>query len=104
MSILGKAALHNGRFHYGTCFGGDKVEGVCEELISAGFNYLGKDMLISGITGNSLSSYIYFGPVYYQKLKHMVMDKMHARARGPRYETFLYKCTIFICINCLELC
>lgn len=60
------------------------MEDLCEDLVAAGYNYLGKDMLTSGITGEPLSAYIYFGPVYYQKLKHMVVDKMHARAKGPR--------------------
>jgi DNA-directed RNA polymerase III subunit RPC2 len=41
-------------------------------------------MLYSGISGEPLQVYIFMGPVFYQKLKHMVMDKMHARARGPR--------------------
>ena len=57
---------------------------VTEELCSYGFNFLGKDTLTSGITGEPIAAYIYFGPLYYQKLKHMVLDKMHARARGPR--------------------
>lgn len=66
-----------------------QVADVCEELAARGFNYLGKDMLTSGITGQPLSAYIYFGPIYYQKLKHMVLDKMHSRARGPRLAKFL---------------
>lgn len=85
MELLGsKAGVLRGQFHYGTAFGGDKVADYCEDLLNCGFNYLGKDYLTSGVTGEPLTAYIYMGPVYYQKLKHMVLDKMHARSRGPR--------------------
>ena len=82
--LAGKAGVLDGKFHYGTAFGGDKVEDVSADLIRHGFNYAGKDYVTSGITGEPLQAYIYFGPVYYQKLKHMVLDKIHARSRGPR--------------------
>eukprot|EP00039_Didymoeca_costata_P008121 m.108328 g.108328 ORF g.108328 m.108328 type:complete len:1159 (+) comp13958_c0_seq4:354-3830(+) len=89
--LAGKAGVLNGKFHGGTAFGdqeeskhASRVEDVCEELVKRGYNYRGKDFLTSGITGEPMSAYIFFGPVYYQKLKHMVIDKMHARARGPR--------------------
>lgn len=82
--ISGKAGVLNGSLEYGTCFGGSKIEEMSQILIDKGFSYSGKDMLYSGITGECLQAYIFFGPIYYQKLKHMVLDKMHARARGPR--------------------
>lgn len=82
--ISGKAGVLNGSLEYGTCFGGSKLEDMSKILIEKGFSYSGKDMLYSGITGECLQAYIFFGPIYYQKLKHMVLDKMHARARGPR--------------------
>ncbi|CAI4776229.1 CLN_G0051220.mRNA.1.CDS.1 [Saccharomyces cerevisiae] len=82
--ISGKAGVLNGTLEYGTCFGGSKLEDMSKILVDQGFNYSGKDMLYSGITGECLQAYIFFGPIYYQKLKHMVLDKMHARARGPR--------------------
>ncbi|ODM89004.1 DNA-directed RNA polymerase III subunit RPC2 [Orchesella cincta] len=82
--LAGKAGLLDGCQHYGTAFGGSRVEDIGEDLIRHGYNYEGKDFFYSGITGEPLVGYIYSGPVYYQKLKHMVMDKMHARARGPR--------------------
>lgn len=82
--LAGKAGVLDGKFHYGTAFGGDKAADMSEDLVKCGFNYAGKDYLTSGVTGEPLSVYIFFGPVYYQKLKHMVIDKMHARSKGPR--------------------
>ena len=35
-------------------------------LIENGFSYARKDMLTSGITGESMEAYVYFGPIYYQ--------------------------------------
>ena len=45
---------------------------------------LSVDILTDGCTGKPLNAFIFMGPVYYQKLKHMVLDKMHGRPRGPR--------------------
>lgn len=87
--IGSKAGVLAGRHFYGTAFGepsglADTVEAISATLVQHGFSYSGKDFLTSGITGEPLQAYIFMGPVYYQKLKHMVLDKMHARARGPR--------------------
>lgn len=85
MELLGgKAGVCDGKFRYGTAFGGDSVQSYGEVLRRHGFHYAGKDFVTSGITGEPMAAYIYFGPIFYQKLKHMVMDKMHARHRGPR--------------------
>jgi len=87
--VAGKAGVLHGHQAYGTAFGeefgnADKVTECCKALVERGFSYCGKDLLTSGTSGEPLLNYIFFGPIYYQKLKHMVMDKMHARARGPR--------------------
>eukprot|EP01070_Trichotokara_eunicae_P004727 Trichotokara_eunicae@DN412_c0_g1_i1.p1 len=82
--IAGKSALLDGRFKYGTAFGGTTAKEIGSILMQKGFHYSGKEYLQSGITGEALETYVFVGPIYYQKLKHMVQDKMHARGRGPR--------------------
>ncbi|KAI1301803.1 DNA-directed RNA polymerase III subunit RPC2 [Halotydeus destructor] len=82
--VAGKSAMIEGKYHDGTAFGGTTIDEITEIMVRKGYNYHGKELLISGITGELLSGYIFFGPIYYQKLKHMVMDKVHGRSRGPR--------------------
>jgi DNA-directed RNA polymerase III subunit RPC2 len=87
--VSGKAGVFAGRQGYGSAFGegpgnADKVDVVCAELVTNGYSYVGKDSFTSGISGEPLQGFVFAGPVFYQKLKHMVMDKMHARAKGPR--------------------
>eukprot|EP00923_Selenidium_pygospionis_P019802 GHVN01034482.1.p1 GENE.GHVN01034482.1~~GHVN01034482.1.p1 ORF type:complete len:1175 (+),score=167.39 GHVN01034482.1:2013-5537(+) len=82
--IAGKSAVLDGVFKYGTAFGGTKVDEIGKILMANGYHYNGKEYLTSGITGEALETYIFVGPIFYQKLKHMVQDKIHARGRGPR--------------------
>ncbi|KAJ2764369.1 DNA-directed RNA polymerase III complex subunit Rpc2, partial [Coemansia nantahalensis] len=82
--VASKAGAVKGELQYGTCFGGSRMEDMCRVLVENGFSYTGKDYVTSGITGEPVGAYIFNGATYYQRLKHMVADKMHARARGPR--------------------
>jgi DNA-directed RNA polymerase III subunit RPC2 len=45
---------------------------------------LGDEFFTDGITGKPLRVFAFFGPCYYQRLRHQVIDKVHARAKGPR--------------------
>ena len=60
----------------------DKVFG--DLLTKVGFSSTGNEIMYNGMTGEQLETEIYFGPTYYERLKHMVKDKINYRARGPR--------------------
>ena len=54
-----------------------------EQLLAAGYNYYGNEPMYSGITGQEFAADIYIGVVYYQRLRHMVLDKFQVRTTGP---------------------
>jgi DNA-directed RNA polymerase III subunit RPC2 len=80
--IGGKAGCFEGGVKDGTAFSGDKLEDLSKILMKNGFSYNGKDTLISGTSGQYINCYVFSGPIFYQRLKHMVADKIHARSTG----------------------
>lgn len=86
-SMAGKAGACHGRFQDATPFQFDEHHRVIDffgdQLKSAGYNYYGTETMYSGVTGEPLHCDIYFGLVYYQRLRHMVSDKSQVRSTGP---------------------
>ena len=82
-TLLGKVLLELGMFGDGTSFGNLDVKTITEQLLNLGYESYGNELLYNGLTGEQLETNIFIGPVFYQRLKHMVNDKQHSRSIGP---------------------
>ncbi len=84
MEILaGKLAAVKGDFVRATAFEGVSVDEIKDNLHRLGFQKYGRETMYDGRTGEKLLSDVFVGIAFYQKLHHLVNDKIHARARGP---------------------
>jgi DNA-directed RNA polymerase II subunit RPB2 len=82
--IMGKACCQLGTMGDATPFNGATVEDLAEVLESYGMERYGNEVLYDGRTGVQITTEIFMGPTFYQRLKHMVEDKMHTRGgNGP---------------------
>ncbi len=81
--VAAKAGSIEGRFMDGTSFEGDPVSEAKALLEANGFTSSGKEKMYDGRTGKAYEVEIFNGVIYYHKVRHMVANKLHARARGP---------------------
>ena len=81
--VAGKGACASGKLIDASPFTGLTVKELCDQLHAWGMQRHGNEQLYSGFTGRPINAKIFMGPVFYQRLRHMVDDKIHARGRGP---------------------
>lgn len=81
--LLSKVATLKGMEGDATPFTEVTVDSVSNLLREHGYQSRGFEVIYHGHTGRKLRAQVFFGPTYYQRLRHMVDDKIHARARGP---------------------
>jgi DNA-directed RNA polymerase II subunit RPB2 len=86
-TLLGKAAALTGSIGNGTPFmnEGNPAESIGKILQDQyGYEKLGNEYMYNGQTGKMMESYVFIGPVYGMRLKHMVEDKWNARGEGRK--------------------
>jgi DNA-directed RNA polymerase II subunit RPB2 len=81
---MGKSCSMLGTYGDATPFTGLTIEDIAKTLDMCGMERYGNEILYNSRTGEQINTEIFMGPTYYQRLKHMVEDKMHSRAaNGP---------------------
>lgn len=83
--VLSKCCAIDGFFGNATPFTSSStnvVDSICDHLGKRGFERHGYEKMYNPYTGERMDAMIFIGPTYYQRLKHMVSDKMHSRAKG----------------------
>lgn len=84
-TLVGKAGACVGSRMDSTPFQNYSVEEIGRILQQyCGWEHQGNEVLYHGRTGKQIECTIFMGPTYYLRLRHMVSDKIHARAEGPR--------------------
>ncbi|MBI2136008.1 DNA-directed RNA polymerase subunit B [Candidatus Woesearchaeota archaeon] len=81
--VGGKVGALAGRYINGTTFDAENIDNLRKELASLGFAENCTETMFNGHTGEMFTARIFVGNMYYMKLKHMVANKIHSRARGP---------------------
>jgi DNA-directed RNA polymerase II subunit RPB2 len=81
--LLSKVGALRGQEGDATPFTDVTLTTISNILKDYGFQQRGFEVMYNGHTGKKLAAQVFLGPTYYQRLRHMVDDKIHARARGP---------------------
>ena len=82
-SVIGKTCACHGFYSDGTPFTDIDIEPFADVLENTyKYEKYGNEVLYNGIFGTQIQCNIFMGPTYYQRLKHMVKDKVNSRARG----------------------
>ncbi len=80
--VAGKVGSLAGRYVDGTTFDVEKESDLRDELVNLGFRENGTEVFYNGMSGEKFKARIFVGDMYYLRLKHMVANKLHARASG----------------------
>lgn len=84
-NLLGLLCGYHGQIGDGTAFGDLTVDDVKGMLGEAGLSPSGTHVMYDGRTGEAYETEVFMGVIYYQKLRQVVSNMVHARARGPKH-------------------